>query len=127
MPPKELWISPDIELSGDNPVTFGPEAASRAHDGGALPEEATTMQREEWGMDGNELNDGERTRSRDLPESGWARGHRHGHLPFDASRSKSWQLGRLDQDAAQVQQKEMWDEKEEVDAFITLCIRLLVE
>jgi hypothetical protein len=84
------------------------------------------MQREESGMDGDDLHDGERTRGRDLPESEWARGHRQGHLPFDASRSKSWQLGRLEQDAAQEQQREMRDEKE-VDAFITLCIRLLVE
>jgi hypothetical protein len=43
--------------------------------------------REEPGMDGDDFQEGEKARS-------------HGHLPFDAARSKSWQLGWLEEDAA---------------------------
>jgi hypothetical protein len=61
-------------------------------------------------FDYQEFSEGERARGRDVwmniysaPESALARAQvsRYGYQPFDPTRSKSWKLGWLEEDAAQ--------------------------
>jgi hypothetical protein len=70
--------------------------------------------REEQGIDPQEFNEGERARGRDVGmhrsalESELARDRvrRYGYQPFGPTRSKSWKLGWLEEDAAQALQLE---------------------